>query len=125
MLAFLAWRRGPSVLRPSRRQLLSCLAVGVAADGRQRGRQRRRGRRALEHGALLIASVPLWVILYRRAARRPRRGDQRRRRADRLRRRGDPAAARQADRRAPLLALLTVVVAAIDVGRRLGRLDPR
>src|SRR3954469_25005534 len=33
MLAVLRWRRGPHVLRPGRRALLSCLAVGTLLMG--------------------------------------------------------------------------------------------
>ena len=87
MLAFLAARRGRGVLRPTREQLLSCLAVGTLLMGANAVRQRRRGRGALEHGGAadrLRAAVgdPLPP-----RARRARRGPQRRRRARRLRRR--------------------------------------
>jgi drug/metabolite transporter (DMT)-like permease len=67
MLAFLAWRRGPSVLRPSRRQLLSCLAVGVLLMGANAVVSVAEVDVPSSMAALLIASVPLWVILYRRA----------------------------------------------------------
>src|SRR3954454_16615292 len=33
MLAFLAWRRGRGVLRPARRQLVACSAVGTLLMG--------------------------------------------------------------------------------------------
>jgi drug/metabolite transporter (DMT)-like permease len=67
MLVFLAWRRGPSVLRPSRRQLLSCLAVGVLLMGANAVVSVAEVDVPSSMAALLIASVPLWVILYRRA----------------------------------------------------------
>jgi drug/metabolite transporter (DMT)-like permease len=67
MLAFLAWRRGPSVLRPSRPQLLSCLAVGVLLMGANAVVSVAEVDVPSSMAALLIASVPLWVILYRRA----------------------------------------------------------
>ncbi len=67
MLAFLAWRRGPSVLRPSRRQLRSCLAVGVLLMGANAVVSVAEVDVPSSMAALLIASVPLWVILYRRA----------------------------------------------------------
>jgi drug/metabolite transporter (DMT)-like permease len=66
MLAFLAWRRGPSVLRPSRRQLLSCLAVGTLLMGANAVVSVAEVDVPSSMAALLIASVPLWVILYRR-----------------------------------------------------------
>jgi len=66
MLAFLAWRRGPSVLRPSRRQLVSCLAVGVLLMGANAVVSVAEVDVPSSMAALLIASVPLWVILYRR-----------------------------------------------------------
>ena len=66
MLAFLAWRRGASVLRPSRRQLLSCLAVGMLLMGANAVVSVAEVDVPSSMAALLIASVPLWVILYRR-----------------------------------------------------------
>jgi len=66
MLAFLAWRRGPSVLRPSRRQLLSSLAVGVLLMGANAVVSVAEVDVPSSMAALLIGSVPLWVILYRR-----------------------------------------------------------
>ena len=66
MLAFLAWRRGPSVLRPSRQQLLSCLAVGILLMGANAVVSFAEVDVPSSMAALLIGSVPLWVILYRR-----------------------------------------------------------
>jgi drug/metabolite transporter (DMT)-like permease len=66
MLAFLAWRRGPSVLRPSREQLVSCLAVGILLMGANAVVSFAEVDVPSSMAALLIGSVPLWVILYRR-----------------------------------------------------------
>jgi drug/metabolite transporter (DMT)-like permease len=66
MLAFLAWRRGPVVLRPSRRELLACLAVGTLLMGANAVVSFAELDVPSSMAALLIASVPLWVILYRR-----------------------------------------------------------
>jgi drug/metabolite transporter (DMT)-like permease len=66
MLAFLAWRRGASVLRPDRRQLLGCLAVGTLLMGANAVVSVAEVDVPSSMAALLIASVPLWVILYRR-----------------------------------------------------------
>jgi drug/metabolite transporter (DMT)-like permease len=67
MLAFLAWRRGASVLRPGRRELLACLAVGTLLMGANAVVSFAEVDVPSSMAALLIASVPLWVILYRRA----------------------------------------------------------
>jgi drug/metabolite transporter (DMT)-like permease len=66
MLAFLAVRRGAHVLRPSRAQLLSCLAVGTLLMGANACVSAAEVQVPSSMAALLIASVPLWVILYRR-----------------------------------------------------------
>jgi drug/metabolite transporter (DMT)-like permease len=66
MLAFLAVRRGPAVLRPTREQLLSCLAVGTLLMGANACVSAAEVQVPSSMAALLIASVPLWVILYRR-----------------------------------------------------------
>ena len=66
MLAFLAWRRGRAVLRPTRAQLLSCLAVGTLLMGANAVVSVAEVDVPSSMAALLIASVPLWVILYRR-----------------------------------------------------------
>jgi drug/metabolite transporter (DMT)-like permease len=67
MLAFLAVRRGAHVLRPTREQLLSCLAVGTLLMGANACVSAAEVQVPSSMAALLIASVPLWVILYRRA----------------------------------------------------------
>ena len=67
MLAFLAWRRGPGVLRPARPQLLACAAVGTLLMGANAVVSVAEVDVPSSMAALLIASVPLWVILYRRA----------------------------------------------------------
>jgi drug/metabolite transporter (DMT)-like permease len=66
MLAFLAWRRGPGVLRPARRQLLACAAVGTLLMGANACVSFAEVDVPSSMAALLIGSVPLWVILYRR-----------------------------------------------------------
>jgi len=65
MLAFLAWRRGASVLRPTRGQLLSSLAVGILLMGANAVVSFAEVDVPSSMAALLIGSVPLWVILYR------------------------------------------------------------
>jgi drug/metabolite transporter (DMT)-like permease len=67
MLAFMAWRRGPAVLRPTRRELLACLAVGTLLMGANAVVSVAEVDVPSSMAALLIATVPLWVILYRRA----------------------------------------------------------
>jgi drug/metabolite transporter (DMT)-like permease len=66
MLAFLAVRRGRGVLRPTRDRLLSCLAVGTLLMGANAVVSAAEVQVPSSMAALLIASVPLWVILYRR-----------------------------------------------------------
>ncbi len=66
MLAFMAIRRGVGVLRPTRAQLLSCLAVGTLLMGANACVSAAEVQVPSSMAALLIASVPLWVILYRR-----------------------------------------------------------
>ena len=111
------------MLRPTRRQLLSCLAVGMLLMGANAVVSFAEVDVPSSMAALLIASVPLWVILYRRAL-------------------GDRVAAvsvaavlvgfvgvailllpGKQTGGAPLLALLTVRRGGRDVGRRIGRLD--
>jgi drug/metabolite transporter (DMT)-like permease len=66
MLAVLLVRRGPSVLRLTRAELLSCLAVGTLLMGANAVVSVAEVQVPSSMAALLIASVPLWVILYRR-----------------------------------------------------------
>jgi drug/metabolite transporter (DMT)-like permease len=68
MLAVLAVRRGPRSpsLRVDREQLLSCLAVGTLLMGANAVVSVAEVEVPSSMAALLIASVPLWVILYRR-----------------------------------------------------------
>ena len=67
MLALLAWRRGAAVLRPTRQQLVACLAVGTLLMGANAVVSFAEVDVPSSMAALLIGSVPLWVILYRRA----------------------------------------------------------
>ena len=110
------------MLRPTREQLLSCLAVGTLLMGANAVVSVAEVEVPSSMAALLIASVPLWVILYRRGL-------------------GDRVAGRsvaavlvgfagvallllpgEQTGGASLLGLLACVAAAVDVGRRLGRL---
>ena len=112
MLAFLAVAPRRRRAAPDARGAALLPRGRHAADGRERGRQRRRGRGPVEHGRAadrLRAAVgdPLPA-----RARRPRRGAQRRRGARRLRRRRAAAPARRADRRRVAAGLLACVGAA-------------
>jgi drug/metabolite transporter (DMT)-like permease len=66
MLAFLAARRGAAVLRPGRRELLGALVVGSLLPGANAVVSVAEQEVPSSIAALLIASVPLWVILLRR-----------------------------------------------------------
>ncbi len=66
MLAVLAVRRGPGVVRLTREQLLACLAAGTLLMGANAVVSQAEVEVPSSMAALLIASVPLWVILYRR-----------------------------------------------------------
>jgi drug/metabolite transporter (DMT)-like permease len=67
MLAFLAARRGWAAVRPGRRELLGALAVGALLPGANAVVSVAEQDVPSSIAALLIASVPLWVILLRRA----------------------------------------------------------
>jgi drug/metabolite transporter (DMT)-like permease len=66
MLAVLRWRRGAHVLRPGRRELRSCLAVGTLLMGANAVVSVAEVDVPSSMAALLIAAVPLWVVVYRR-----------------------------------------------------------
>jgi drug/metabolite transporter (DMT)-like permease len=66
LLPFLALRRGPGVLRPSKAQLLSCGFVGLMLPGANAVISVAERKVASGVAALLVASIPLWVILLRR-----------------------------------------------------------
>jgi drug/metabolite transporter (DMT)-like permease len=68
MLAFLAWRRS---VRPTRAQLLSALLVGLLLPGANAVVTVAEQEVPSSVAALLIASVPLWVLVMRRAAGEP------------------------------------------------------
>src|ERR671922_310088 len=68
MLAVLSFRRS---VRPTRAQLLSALLVGLLLPGANAVVTVAEQEVPSGLAALLIASVPLWVILMRRAAREP------------------------------------------------------
>ena len=65
---FLAVRRGPAALRISPRQLAGCAAVGIALLLGGNGLVAVAENRGTPSGlaALVVASVPLWVVLFRR-----------------------------------------------------------
>ncbi len=69
MVAVLALRRGLAAVRPSRAQLLSALAVGLLLPGANAVVTVAEQEVPSGMAALLIASIPLWVILLRVAAR--------------------------------------------------------
>jgi len=68
MVAVLALRRGLAAVRPSRAQLLSALAVGLLLPGANAVVTVAEQEVPSSIAALLIGSVPLWVILLRAAA---------------------------------------------------------
>jgi drug/metabolite transporter (DMT)-like permease len=67
LVAFLAVRRGVRAVRPSRPQLLSALAVGLLLPGANALVSVAEQEVPSNIAALLIGSVPLWVILLRAA----------------------------------------------------------
>jgi drug/metabolite transporter (DMT)-like permease len=69
MVAVLAVRRGLDSVRPSRAQLLSALAVGLLLPGANAVVTVAEQEVPSAMAALLIASVPLWVLLLRMLAR--------------------------------------------------------
>ena len=69
VLAFLLVRRGWSAMRPTRRQLLGALGVGTLLTGANAVVTLAEVDVPSGLAALLVASIPLWVILMRRAAR--------------------------------------------------------
>jgi drug/metabolite transporter (DMT)-like permease len=68
LLPFLAFTRGRAVLLPSRAQLLSCAFVGLLLPGANAVVSVAEQKVPSGLAALLIGSVPLWVILLRRAS---------------------------------------------------------
>jgi drug/metabolite transporter (DMT)-like permease len=66
LLPILAWRRGVSVLRPSRSELLSAGFVGLMLPGANAVISVAEKTVPSGLAALLVASIPLWVILLRR-----------------------------------------------------------
>ena len=68
MVAVLALRRGFAAVRPSRAQLLSALAVGLLLPGANAVVTVAEQEVPSSIAALLIGTVPLWVILLRAAA---------------------------------------------------------
>jgi drug/metabolite transporter (DMT)-like permease len=68
LLPILAWRRGSSVLRPSRAELASAAFVGLMLPGANAVISVAEQTVASGLAALLVASIPLWVILLRRVS---------------------------------------------------------
>jgi drug/metabolite transporter (DMT)-like permease len=68
LLPVLAWRRGASVWRPSRAELLSAAFVGLMLPGANAVISVAEKTVPSGLAALLVASIPLWVILLRRAS---------------------------------------------------------
>jgi drug/metabolite transporter (DMT)-like permease len=68
LLPLLAWRRGSSVWRPSRAELLSAAFVGLMLPGANAVISVAEQTVPSGLAALLVASIPLWVILLRRAS---------------------------------------------------------
>jgi drug/metabolite transporter (DMT)-like permease len=68
LLAVLAARRGPAAVRPTREQLRSALVVGSLLMGANAVISVAETAVPSGLAALLVASVPLWVILLRRAS---------------------------------------------------------
>jgi drug/metabolite transporter (DMT)-like permease len=66
LLPILAWRKGLSVLRPSRSELLSAGFVGLMLPGANAVISVAEKTVPSGLAALLVASIPLWVILLRR-----------------------------------------------------------
>src|SRR4051794_13545021 len=66
LLPVLAWRRGLSVLRPTRAELLSAGFVGLMLPGANAVISVAEKTVPSGLAALLVASIPLWVILLRR-----------------------------------------------------------
>jgi drug/metabolite transporter (DMT)-like permease len=66
LLPILAWRRGLSVLRPTRGELLSAGFVGLMLPGANAVISVAEKTVPSGLAALLVASIPLWVILLRR-----------------------------------------------------------
>ena len=68
MVAVLAVRKGAAALRPTRAQLLSALVVGILLPGANAVVTVAEQEVPSGMAALLIASIPLWVVILRRAA---------------------------------------------------------
>jgi len=68
LLPILAWRRGAAVWRPTRAELLSAGFVGLMLPGANAVISVAEQSVPSGLAALLVASIPLWVILLRRAS---------------------------------------------------------
>ena len=68
LLPFLSFTRGRRVLKPSRAELLSCAFVGLMLPGANAVISVAEQKVPSGLAALLVASIPLWVILLRRGS---------------------------------------------------------
>ena len=121
LVAVLALQRGFVAVRPTRAQLGGAALVGLLLPGANAVVSVAEQEVPSSIAALLIASVPLWVIL-RRGLRRPRQPVRRRLRARRLRRRRAARAPRRAVGRRDRARPARVRRRRADVGVRLVRL---
>jgi drug/metabolite transporter (DMT)-like permease len=69
MLGFIAWRRGPRALRLTRAELASSAVVGLLLPGANSLLFITEREVPIGLASLIIASIPLWVLLLRLAAR--------------------------------------------------------
>jgi hypothetical protein len=67
LLPILAWRKGLSVLKPTRAELLSAAFVGLMLPGANAVISVAQQTVPSGLAALLVASIPLWVILLRKS----------------------------------------------------------
>lgn len=68
MLGFTVWRRGTGALRMSRRELASCVVVGLLLPGANALLFVAERHVATGLASLVIGSVPLWIVVLRLAA---------------------------------------------------------
>ena len=65
MFAFTAWRRGPGVLRISRRELASCVLIGALLPGANAILFIAERHVPTGLASLIIGAVPLWIVVMR------------------------------------------------------------
>ena len=69
MLGLVAWRRGPGVLRLTRRELAASAVVGLLLTGANSLLFLTERQVPIGLASLIIAAIPLWIVLLRFAAR--------------------------------------------------------